>query len=137
MRNFLTRREDDLGFNFFHALDDFFKPTYYGGCTKMRTDIKEIDNGYELSIDMPGYDKKDINLSLENGYLTVEAKKQEVESGEKYLHRERTFSCSRTFYVGGNVTEEDIKAKYQNGTLTLEVPKNEAKQIEKKKIEIQ
>ena len=102
----------------------------------MKTDVTENQDGYNLSIDLPGFEKQDIELALEDGYLTVSAKKQE-NSEDKYLRRERSFSCKRSYFVGKSITEEQIKAKYQNGTLTLEVPKNEAKQIEKKKIEIQ
>ncbi len=136
MRNYLTRRNDDFGMSLFDAFDDFFKPSFFtGGNLKMKTDIKETDTGYEMKIDMPDFDKKDINLTLDNGYLTVEAKKEEKEN-EKYIHRERSYSCSRSYYVGDNVTEEDIKAKYENGTLTLAVPKNDKKQIERKNIQI-
>ncbi len=136
MRNYLQRRNEDYGMSIFDAFDDFFKPSFFTGSNhKMRTDIKETENGYELKIDMPDFDKKDINLSLDNGYLTVEAKKEEKDD-EKYIHRERSFSCARSYYVGANITEEDIKAKYENGTLSLSVPKNDKKQIEKKNIQI-
>jgi len=138
MRNYLTRRNEDFGFNLFDAFDDFFKAPFYGGVApKMRTDIKETENGYELAVDMPGFDKADINLTLDNGYLTINAKKQDKEEDGKYVHRERSISCSRSFYVGEKVTEEDIKAKYENGTLNLLVPKTEKKQIEKKNIVIE
>ena len=120
MRNYLSRRGNDLSFGKFFddAFDDFFKPVFYGvkDCS-MKTDIKESEGAYELMIDMPGFDKGDINLSLNNGYLTVEAKREEKEENENFVRRERNFSCSRSFYVGSNITEEDIKAKYNNGTL--------------------
>ena len=84
MRNYLSKRNNDLGFGFFdEVFDDFFKPVFYGVKeTAMKTDIKETEKGYELSIDMPGYDKKDINLSLDNGYLKVEAKREEKEEAQ-------------------------------------------------------
>ncbi len=137
MRNYLQRANDNFGFNLFDAFDDFFKPVFYSEpVSKMRTDIKETDTGYELSVDMPGFEKKDINLSLDNGYLTLKAEKQEKEEDGKYIRRERSFSCSRSFYVGKDVTEEDIKAKYENGTLNLSVPKKEVKKLEKRNIQI-
>jgi HSP20 family molecular chaperone IbpA len=103
----------------------------------MKTDVKETDKGYELAIDMPGYDKKDINLSLDNGYLRVEANKQEREEDEKaFVRRERSYSCARTYYVGNAITEDDIKAKYNNGTLELFVPKKEKQIPEKRNIAI-
>lgn len=140
MRNFLSRRNNDLGFDFFNdAFDDFFKPVFYGVKeSAMKTDVKETDLGYELSIDMPGYDKQDISLSLENGYLKVEAKRQEKEEDEKsFVRRERSFSCARSYYVGDAVTEEDVKAKYANGTLELFVPKKNKELPQKKNIAIE
>lgn len=137
MKHFLTNRRNDLGFNFFEdAFDSFFKPFNMGTCS-MKTDVKETDNGYELSVDMPGYDKGDIELSLENGYLTVKAERAEKqEEKDSFVRRERSYSCSRTFYVGDAVTEEDVKAKYINGTLVLDLPKKEKELPQKKTIQI-
>ena len=139
MRHYLSRRNNDFGFNFFDDMfENFFTPTVF---TKkdygMKTDVKETDAGFELAVDLPGFDKKDIVLSLDNGYLTVEAKREEKEEDQKsYLRRERSYSLKRSYFVGEAVTEEDIKAKYLNGTLTLSVPKKEIKELPKKNIEI-
>ena len=138
MKNYLTRKNDGLGFNFFEdAFNDLFKPTFYRGNECMPTDIKENENDYELSIGLAGYEKKDLNVSLNDGYLTVSAKKEETDSGKNYLRRERSFSCSRSYYVGDDVKEDDIKAKYTNGVLYLTIPKNDNKKIERKNIEIE
>ena len=105
----------------------------------MKTDIKETEGGYELDMDLPGYTKDDVKAELKKGYLIVHASKEkkEDEKGEdgKYIRRERYYgSCSRSFYVGKDVTEEDIKAKFDNGILKITVPKKEEKpQIEEKK----
>ena len=139
MKNYLTNRNSGLGFNVFDDFfDDFFKPTFFGNhVANMKTDIKERENEYELSVDMPGFDKKDIALSLDNGYLTIEAKREEKEENENnYLRRERNFSCRRSYYVGDAVMEEDIKARYENGTLEILVPKKKEKEITKKNIAI-
>ena len=139
MRNYLSRRNNDLGFSFFEdAFEDFFKPVFYGVKENaMKTDIKKVDGGYELAVDMPGFDKKEINLSLENGYLKVEAKSEEKEEDEKnFVRRERAVSYSRSYYVGDAVTEEDVKAKYENGILELFVPEKEKQIPQKKNIEI-
>ncbi|MBP5466558.1 MAG: Hsp20/alpha crystallin family protein [Clostridia bacterium] len=103
----------------------------------MRTDIKETENGYELSVDMPGYDKKDISVELSHGYLTISAKREEKEENKKYLRRERSYSCSRSYYVGENIKREHVKAKYEGGTLHLAFPKEEKKEIPDKRIEIE
>lgn len=131
MKNYLTRRnnENALGFDFFEdAFGDFFKPAFYDRHNGMPTDVKETDGGYELSIGLAGYEKSDLDVSLSDGYLTVSAKREEKEENKhNYLRRERSFSCSRSYYVGENVKEEDVKAKYENGVLTVSFPKNEEK----------
>ncbi len=141
MRNYLSRRNgNDLGFGFFDdVFDDFFKPVFYGVKeNSMKTDIKETKKDYQLIVDMPGYDKKDITLSLENGYLKVEAKKEEKEEdSDNFIRRERSYSCARSYYVGDNVTEDDIKAKYADGTLTLCIPKVEKQIPQRRNIEIE
>ena len=106
----------------------------------MKTDIKETDDNYELIVDLPGFKKDEIKVSLEDGYLTIEAAKgldedeQEKKSG-KYIRKERySGACSRSFYVGDAVTEEDIKGEFKHGILKLFVPKKEAKPaVEEKK----
>lgn len=103
----------------------------------MKTDIKENDKEYELTIELPGYKKEDVNAELKDGYLIINAnnEKNEEEKDEKgYIRKERYFgSCSRSFFVGKNLKEEDIKAKFDNGVLTLNVPKEVEKLPEEKK----
>ncbi len=106
----------------------------------MKTDVKETEGGYELEIDLPGYTKEDIKGEIKDGYLTISAttSKENNEKDEKsgrYIRRERYYgSCSRSFYVGEDVTQEDIKAKFENGILKVCIPKKEAKpQVEEKK----
>ncbi len=139
MKNYLSRRDNfDLGFNsIFDGIDDFFSPIFFERKNEMRTDVKNTENGYELSVDLPGYDKNDINISLDNGYVTISAKREDKEENDKYVRRERSFSCSRSFYVGEDLREEDIKAKYNNGTLIVDIPKVEKKALPKGHIEIQ
>lgn len=139
MKNFLTRANDqDFGMSFFDtAFDDFFRPAFFGRSEMMRTDVKNTDRGYEISVDMPGYDKKDISVEFDKGYLTISAKRESKETEkDSYVKRERCFSCSRSYYVGDNVTENDIKAKYENGVLTLSVPKPKDKPLPTRRIEI-
>ena len=126
----------------FDIFDSFFDdPFFEGGNRKhqeiMKTDVKEKDGNYILEIDVPGYNKEDIQIELENGYLTVTAKADSNVDEEKdgYVYKERfSGSCSRSFYAGDKITEEDIKASFKNGTLLLTFPKEETKQIENKKI---
>ena len=105
----------------------------------MKTDIKELDNGYELEIDLPGFKKDEIKAELNNGYLTVSAAKGLDEDKEdkktgKYIRRERyAGSMSRSFYVGEGVKQSDIHAKYEDGILKLDIPKQDKKAVEESK----
>ena len=103
------------------------------GKNLMKTDIKETEGGYELEMDLPGFTKDEIKVSLENGYMTISAAKgldkdeQDKKSG-RYIRKERyAGSCERSFYVGEDITEEDIKGEFKHGILKLFVPKKEAK----------
>ena len=94
----------------------------------MKTDIKETDDNYELIVDLPGFKKDEIKVSLEDGYLTIEAAKGQEKKTGKYIRKERyAGACQRSFYVGDNLTQEDIKGEFKHGILTLNVPKKEAK----------
>ena len=131
MNGYLVRSNKNNGVldAFDDAFDSFFKPMFYEEkFNKMKTDIKERENEYVMDIEIPGFDKNDISLSLENGYLTVSVnRKEEDKEGKKenYLRRERSYSMSRSYYVG-NVKETDIKAKYENGVLSISIPKKSA-----------
>ncbi|MBP5384548.1 MAG: Hsp20/alpha crystallin family protein [Lachnospiraceae bacterium] len=104
----------------------------------MKTDVHEHDDGYEVDIDLPGFKKEEIKLSLENGYLFVGAEKtldQDQKNKKGKLIRQERYagSMQRSFYVGDTLTEEDIKAKFEDGVLKLFVPKKEARKIPEKK----
>ena len=123
-----------------NLLDDLFDDSFksFNSTEMMKADVKELENGYELSMNLPGVKKEDIKAELKNGYITVSAStensSEEKDDEGSYLRRERFYgSTSRSFYVGDQVREEDIKAKYENGVLTLTVPKKDAKQIEAEK----
>ena len=133
-------------FNFNNNLfDDFFTDLVFNMTTtnRMSTDIKEKDNGYELAMEVPGFDKEDLKLDLEDGYLTVSAehnKTNEEKDNEGHIIRQERYygNTKRSFYVGDAVTKEDIQAKYDKGVLNIFVQKKEVKKIEDKQlIEIQ
>ena len=133
----MPRRDFDLFDNFFRDDDLFTKKQN----SLMKTDVKEKKDKYEIKVDMPGFEKENINLSLNNGYLEISAKmdKEDNEEEEKYVRRERFYGeCSRSFYVGDDITEEDIDAEFKNGLLKIDVPKKEKEEDQKetKQIEI-
>ena len=133
------RNEFDLFDDFFRG-DDFFTRREQ---SLMKTDIREKDDKYIIEMDLPGYEKENINLELKEGYLIVSAKVEKNENSdenERYVHKERFYGeCSRNFYVGEDVTEEDIFAEFKNGILKINIPKKETKKElpQPKKIEIQ
>ena len=129
MKNYLVKNERrNNGLDVFDdVFDSFFKPMFYEEkFNTMKTDIRENENSYLMDIEIPGFEKKDLSISLENGYLTVSAQKKECDEGKKenYLRRERSCSVSRSYYVG-DVKEESIKAKYESGILCIEIPKEQ------------
>ncbi|MGI6206327.1 MAG: Hsp20/alpha crystallin family protein [Anaerovoracaceae bacterium] len=125
-----------FGMNLFDDMDNFFNNKNWGFFGKtspdiMKTDIKEKDGLYLLTMDLPGFDKSDIKAELKDGYLTITAEKNEEnqdKNDEKgwVVHERHSGSCSRTFYVGEDITENDIKAAFKNGTLNLSFPKEKA-----------
>ena len=122
-----------------NLLDNLFDvPTFRGlngfsssDRNMMSTDVKETDSGYEISINLPGFKKEDVKGEVKDGYLIINASNQtsndtKDENG-KYIRRERYCgSCSRSFYVGEQITQNDIKARFEDGVLKIDVPKVEA-----------
>ena len=93
------------------------------------TDVKDLGNVYEMTMNLPGIKKENVKAELKDGYLTISAtsasQKDEKDSDGVYIRRERyAGTCSRSFYVGEDVKQEDIKARFEDGTLKLQVPKN-------------
>lgn len=128
----------------FDLLGEMFRDPFFtdGESKIMKTDIKEKKDKYLIDIDLPGYDKENIELEVENGYLivhaTIDNNNEEKEEG-RFVRKERYMgSCSRSFYVGDEVKSEDVKASFKNGTLKIEIPKKEenSKLSEKKYIQI-
>lgn len=118
--------------------DDFFG--YPFGSTKnitgemMKTDIKDTEQGYEITMNLPGVKKEDVKAELKDGYLTVlatsDSNNDKQDEQGRYIRRERySGSCSRSFHVGEAITQDDIKARFENGTLKMFVPKKEMQAV--------
>lgn len=127
-----------------HEMKDVEKKLYgHNAKNVMSTDVREAEDGYTLEIDLPGFTKDEITAELKEGYLTISASKgldvdqassEEEEKKGKYIRRERyAGACSRTFYVGKALTQEDIKASFKHGILELNIPKKTAEDTENKK----
>lgn len=143
--------DDFFNFNEFPFFDDRdeskLEKKLYGHRARnlMKTDVRETEKDYELIIDLPGFKKDEVKVSLENGYLTIGAEKglDEEEKEKKtgrYIRRERyAGSCQRSFYVGEDITQDDIKGEFKHGILKLSIPKKETRPAvqEKKYITIE
>ena len=135
MKNFLTRNNNDVFSLFDDAFNSFLSPVIFNGeMTSMKADMVKTETGYNLKVDLPSFNKEDIKLKLEDGYLTITAKKSQEEK-EDYVLRERNYNVSRSFYVGENVEQNDVKAKLNDGTLEVEITVKE-KEEKSKFIEI-
>lgn len=123
----LIPRKYYLGDDFF---DDFFSPTLKD---EMKCDVYEKDGNYHIELETPGYDKDDITIECDNGYLTITATKVSSNEDEtrNYIRRERrTGSFSRSFYVG-DIDPEAVEAEFKKGILQVVVPKIEEKPTKK------
>ena len=122
MTNFF---DNSLLDNFFSVPSDSYR-TKSNTTGLMQTDIKESDTEYEIIMNLPGFKKENVKGELKDGYLVITATNAEDETDKnvKYLCRERySGGCSRSFYVGDEITQQDIKARFENGVLTFIVPK--------------
>lgn len=131
--------------------DDFFRDMSPGFFIKplhgeplpspgqIRMDVKEGDDAYTVSAEMPGVRKEDIQVTIEGGMVMVraEVKQQDTQTkDEKVLRSERYFgSVSRGISLPENVDQSQAKAKYDNGVLTLTLPKKQGGGTQKLRIE--
>ena len=118
--------------------DLFHDPFQHVSTEQMRTDSVEKDGNYLLNMELPGYKKEDIQMELKDGYLIINASKnvsnEEKDEDGHVIRRERySGSCTRNFYVGDSIKEEDIKASFDNGELKISIPKDTIKQVEEKR----
>jgi len=141
MNNKLTRYDSD---DFFGGswLKNFFDLPIINSSNILKTNIRKEGNNYIYEIDVPGYNKEDVSISYEDGYLIVEAKSSNESkdnySSNRYVRQERySGSCYRSYYVG-EIDDSKISAKYHNGVLCVAFPSEEVnKKNNIKKINIE
>ncbi|HCJ41814.1 Hsp20/alpha crystallin family protein [uncultured Ruminococcus sp.] len=125
--------DDMMSFPTFEDFGDVDRKLYGRHADRvMKTDVTEHDDRYEIDIDLPGFKKDELELSLQNGYLIVTAAKgldKDEKSAEGKLIRQERYAgaMQRSYFVGKDLTEEEIKAKFENGVLNLCIPKKEPK----------
>ncbi|WP_346703169.1 Hsp20/alpha crystallin family protein [Ligilactobacillus agilis] len=135
--NELMKGGDDffsnLGRSFFNGFDDSFK--------EMKTDISESDTAYTVAVDLPGVDKKDIDIDFKDNALTISAKRDsfsdESDAKGNLLSSERSYGRFTRQYQFPNVDKDKVSAKYEAGVLTVTLPKTAEEISNSHKIEIE
>ena len=128
-------RHNDL---FEDMFDNMFKAPVMSPNALMKTDVHEKDGKYILDVEIPGYKKEDVQISLYNGTLSITASKnnntEEKDDSGRVIRQERySGTCSRSFYVGEGVKDTDVHASFTDGILKIELPTEQKKEEEEKK----
>lgn len=132
---YTVSRNNDL---FDDIFDNMFRTPTYTSNAVMKTDVHEKDGKYILDVEIPGYKKEDVKISLFNGTLTISAEhnetNEEKDAKGRVLRQERySGTCTRSFYVGDAIKDTDVKASFDNGILKIEIPTEQKKEEETKK----
>ena len=132
---YTVSRNNDL---FDDIFDNMFRTPTYTNNAVMKTDVHEKDGKYILDVEIPGYKKEDVKISLFNGTLTISAEhnetNEEKDAKGRVLRQERySGTCTRSFYVGDTIKDPDVKASFDNGILKIEIPTEQKKEEETKK----
>lgn len=132
MSTLSTLFDDFFGSNAFESIDRQVNGTHWP-----KVDIEEAENGYTIRADLPGLDRSDVKITVENGTLRLEGEKKEDSKKEKgkYYHLERSYGkFSRSFALNDEIDAQNITAAMNNGVLVLSLPKSE--QSKPKSIEV-
>jgi len=116
---------------------DALEKRFFGAqeLTAFHTDVRDTGDAYELQADLPGFDKENIQVSLENDTLTIAAVRRSAREENKpngeYLFRERSYGTFRRSFSVNNIDTANITAAYENGVLTLRLPKQTPAQAQR------
>lgn len=139
----LTQRNSPFDLDRF--FDNFLAPAAsdneMGSFFAPRVDVRDKDDHYEITAELPGVDKKDIHVQVKDGVLTLEAESSQNQQEEKdgrVIRQERRYGrYLRSFDLGGDVHDKDINASFKDGVLTLTAPKLKQEEPQSRRIEIQ
>jgi len=128
--------EDD---KFSKIVDDFFDKSYGFLGNNIKTDIKEEDDKYILESELPGVDKGDIEIEIEDDVLRIKASRDEEikKESDNYIRKERRSGSYQRSFKLDNVKKDEIDASYDNGILIVRLPKDEVSVPKKKTIDIE
>lgn len=118
---------------YWQATEDFFRPFMEMVNSPMRTNVKEREDSYVFEAELPGFAPDEIDLSIQDGVMTIAAEHKEGDEGEASVSSR---SVRRSFTVEG-VDEDNIAAQYKNGILKVTLPKEKVPEVpEARKISI-
>ncbi len=130
---FKTTRETERSLFPTRLLDTLWEPINWGleplVGEMAPVDFKETDDEYILKVELPGLEKDDVQISLEQNVLTIrgEKKEEDVDENESFHRKEIRYGWfERSFNLPGDINEKKIDAKMKNGVLTIRVPKEES-----------
>lgn len=131
------RSTNDI-FSLFSEMENNLMQNFGNQLPSFKTDIVDKGDKFVLEADLPGFNKEDINIHVDDNRLTISAQQAVTKEEDKdnYIRKERRYgSFTRSFDVS-NIKTDQIKADYKNGVLVLDLPKKENKQSNFRKIDI-
>ena len=141
-----TRKNNGVYYNPFQTMDEFernfFNPSFFETTLEQfKTDIKDDGDSYTLQADLPGFDKKDIHLDLNNDVLTISAERhsehEDKDKKGKFVRCERSYGTyARSFDISG-IDAKAIKAAYSDGVLRVTLPKQKEVPASSRRLEIE
>jgi HSP20 family protein len=112
-----------------NLFDNTFFPVVQSSSNSIpAVNIREDEKNYNLELAVPGIDKKDLKIDINEDVLTISSEVKQENEEEKNGYKRKEFSYSsfaRTFYIPENVNREKIEAAYKDGILTVSLPKQE------------
>lgn len=133
-----TTRLPDLRHEMDRLIQDFFEPmTSDYGTWAPAADLYETDDAFVTELELPGFERDKINVTMEQGVLTVtgrRASEREEEEGDYHVRERSMGRFSRSFRLPSSINANEVKAHFENGILKIEMPK--AAEARSRKIEV-
>lgn len=123
---------------FENLFNDRFFPSMYKNSSQMKVDIKENDQAYVIEAELPGVQKDEMTIQIDEDRLSisVQKKEQKDEESDNYIRRERSYSAMTRSFAIANVDIDKANAKFENGLLVIDLPKRQEQVIKGKQLQI-
>ncbi|AET67697.1 molecular chaperone (small heat shock protein) [Desulfosporosinus orientis DSM 765] len=123
---------------FENLFNDRFFPAMYKNSSQMKVDIKESEEAFVIEAELPGIQKDEMNIQIDEDKLTISVQKKEQKDEERdnYIRRERSYSAMTRSFAIANVEIEKANAKFENGILVINLPKKQEQVIKGRELQI-